>query len=84
MTRRVGYLSLATLFLAASLAADTAWKWSGAFSDRTVSLLIIGDIQVHSRRADPTTAFVNVRETLRGADLRVRQPRRRAGRVRRA
>ena len=69
MTRRVGYLSLATLFLAASLAADTAWKWSGAFSDRTVSLLIIGDIQVHSRRADPTTAFVNVRETLRGADL---------------
>jgi poly-gamma-glutamate capsule biosynthesis protein CapA/YwtB (metallophosphatase superfamily) len=69
MTRRVGYLSLALLLLAASLRADTAWKWSGAFSNRTVSLLIIGDIQVHSRRADPTTAFVNVRETLKAADL---------------
>ena len=69
MTRRVGYFSLATLLLGASLAADTAWKWGGTFSDRAVSLLIIGDIQVHSRRADPTTAFVNVRETLKAADL---------------
>jgi poly-gamma-glutamate capsule biosynthesis protein CapA/YwtB (metallophosphatase superfamily) len=69
MTRRVGYLPLAVMVLAASLSADTAWKWSGAFSNRTVSLLIIGDIQVHSRRADPTTAFVNVRETLKAADL---------------
>jgi len=69
MTRRLGLFSLALLALAAGLVADTAWKWSGSFSDRTVSLLIIGDIQVHSRRADPTTAFVNVRETLKAADL---------------
>ena len=56
MTRRLGVFSLAMMALAVGLAADTAWKWSGSFSDRTVSLLIIGDIQVHSRRADPTSA----------------------------
>jgi poly-gamma-glutamate synthesis protein (capsule biosynthesis protein) len=34
-----------------------------------MSLVIIGDIQVHARRVDPTTAFVNVRQTLQQADL---------------
>ncbi len=32
-------------------------------------MLIIGDIQVHSRRADPTTAFNRMRDTLKKADL---------------
>ena len=69
MTRRVGLLTLAIVLVGAGVAADTAWKWGGSFSDRAVSLIIIGDIQVHSRRADPTTAFINVRETLKAADL---------------
>jgi poly-gamma-glutamate capsule biosynthesis protein CapA/YwtB (metallophosphatase superfamily) len=69
MTRRVSHSLLAIMLLVTGLAADAAWKWGGSFSDRAVSLLIIGDIQVHSRRADPTTAFVNVRETLKAADL---------------
>ena len=32
-------------------------------------MLILGDIQVHSRRADPTTAFGRMRDTLKKADL---------------
>ncbi|MGE0814989.1 MAG: CapA family protein [Vicinamibacterales bacterium] len=51
------------------LLADDAWKWSGSFGKDAVELLIIGDVQVHTRRADPTTAFARVRETLKGADL---------------
>ncbi|MFN2446753.1 MAG: hypothetical protein ABR606_14380 [Vicinamibacterales bacterium] len=50
------------------MAANAAWKWSGSFGDKAVEMLIIGDIQVHSRRADPTTAFGRVRETLKRAD----------------
>ena len=70
MTRRNMSIPLAVLSLATGLAAaGSVWNWSGNFSDKAVSLLIIGDIQVHERRADPTTAFVNVRETLRAADL---------------
>lgn len=60
-------LSLAVFCLAA--AADTAWKWSGTYGGKTVEMLILGDIQIHSRRADPTTAFVHMRETLNKADL---------------
>jgi len=67
---RIRLLALVTACVASSLAAaDVAWRWTGAFGDNTVSLLIIGDIQVHSRRADPTTAFVNIRETLNQADV---------------
>lgn len=55
--------------LATTLTADTAWKWSGAFGGNVVELLILGDIQIHSRRADPTTAFRRMRDTLRQADL---------------
>lgn len=64
-------LALVPVFsLAATLmAADAAWKWSGAYGGKTVELLIIGDIQVHSRRADPTSAFVRMKETLNKADL---------------
>ena len=56
--------------LAASVAAaQNAWRWSGSFSDDAVTLLILGDIQIHTRRADPMTAFTHVRETLQRADL---------------
>jgi poly-gamma-glutamate synthesis protein (capsule biosynthesis protein) len=62
-------MSIAIICLVAGLAAaDSAWKWSGPSGDQTVSLLIIGDIQVQ-RRADPTTAFTHVRDTLKAADL---------------
>ncbi len=81
MKRRISQVSLVVACLAVSFtlplaadrsepaAADAPWKWSGKYGDNAVSLLIIGDIQVHERRADPTTAFVNVRETLNVADL---------------
>ena len=61
-------IALATL-LTVGLAADTAWKWSGRLAPDAVSLVIIGDIQVHARRADPASAFTNVRATLQQADL---------------
>jgi poly-gamma-glutamate synthesis protein (capsule biosynthesis protein) len=57
------------LMLAATLGADAAWKWTGNYGDKAVDMLIIGDIQVHSRRADPATAFNRMRDTLRKADL---------------
>jgi poly-gamma-glutamate capsule biosynthesis protein CapA/YwtB (metallophosphatase superfamily) len=57
------------LGLSGTLSGDAAWKWSGNFGDKAVEMLIIGDIQVHSRRADPTTAFNRMRDTLKKADL---------------
>jgi poly-gamma-glutamate synthesis protein (capsule biosynthesis protein) len=51
------------------VAAGEPWKWSGSFSPEAVTLLIIGDIQVHSRRADPVSAFLNLHDTLDAADL---------------
>ena len=51
------------------MAADPAWKWSGDYGRGAVEMLILGDIQVHSRRADPATAFNRMRETLKKADL---------------
>lgn len=50
-------------------AATDPWKWSGSFGRDAVELLILGDIQVHSRRADPATAFGLMRDTLKRADL---------------
>lgn len=61
--------AIAAAGLAATVTAGAPWNWSGSFSDRTVTMLIIGDIQVHSRRPDPATAFVNVRDTLSRADV---------------
>jgi poly-gamma-glutamate synthesis protein (capsule biosynthesis protein) len=55
--------------LSGAIGGDAAWKWSGHFGDKAVEMLIIGDIQVHSRRADPTTAFNRMRDTLKKADL---------------
>jgi poly-gamma-glutamate capsule biosynthesis protein CapA/YwtB (metallophosphatase superfamily) len=69
-SRAVLGLSLLALALAgATLAADAAWPWTGRFGKGAVELLIIGDVQVHSRRADPTTAFNRMRDTLTKADL---------------
>lgn len=50
-------------------AADPAWQWGGTYGATAVEMLIIGDVQVHSRRPDPTTAFQRMRETLKNADL---------------
>ena len=61
--------AVAILFLSGTLSGDAAWKWSGSFGDKAVELLILGDIQVHTRRADPTTAFNRMRDTLKKADL---------------
>jgi poly-gamma-glutamate synthesis protein (capsule biosynthesis protein) len=69
MSRRFLSLSLALLGLMGTLAADAAWKWSGSYGDKAVEMLILGDIQVHTRRADPTTAFGRMRDTLKKADL---------------
>lgn len=70
MTRtRPLFLCAAILALGSLVAADAAWKWSGAFGDKAVELLILGDIQIHSRRPDPTTAFHRMRDTLKKADL---------------
>ncbi len=60
---------LLALVMATTLSGDAAWKWSGNYGDQAVELLILGDIQVHTRRADPTTAFNRMRETLKKADL---------------
>jgi poly-gamma-glutamate synthesis protein (capsule biosynthesis protein) len=53
----------------ASPTADAPWKWSGSFGNRAVEMLILGDIQVHSRRTEATTAFHRMRDTLKRADL---------------
>ena len=50
-----------------SAAAQSAWGWTGSFGDDAVEVLFLGDVQVF--RPDPTTAFRNVRETLKKADL---------------
>lgn len=62
-------LAIACACATAVVAAGAAWPWSGSVGAADVSLLIIGDIQVHTRRADPTTAFTNVQDTLTAADL---------------
>src|SRR5256885_12987577 len=49
-------------------AADAAWKWSSATGSNAMTMLIIGDIDIQ-RRADPTTAFAHIGETLKSADL---------------
>ena len=71
MPLRHRFLSLCALSVVVGtlVAADAAWKWSGSFGKDAVDMLILGDIQVHSRRADPTTAFGRMRDTLESADL---------------
>ena len=45
------------------------WKWQGTRGPGAVELLIIGDVQIHTRRADPSTALNRLRDTLKAADL---------------
>ena len=68
MTKRT-LVGVALLAFSTTLLGDAAWKWSGNYGDKAVEMLIIGDIQVHTRRADPTTAFNRMRDTLKKADL---------------
>jgi poly-gamma-glutamate capsule biosynthesis protein CapA/YwtB (metallophosphatase superfamily) len=67
--RFVRLIMLVFVAAATAAAAQSTWPWSGPFSDKAVTLLILGDIQIHSRRPDPMTAFVNLRDTLDRADL---------------
>jgi poly-gamma-glutamate capsule biosynthesis protein CapA/YwtB (metallophosphatase superfamily) len=67
---RLWITTVASACMAVTLmAADPVWKWSGDYGRTSVEMLILGDIQVHSRRADPATAFNRMRETLKKADL---------------
>ena len=69
MTKRfVGFLARAARLDGHVSGEDAAWKWTGSYN-KAVEMLILGDIQVHSRRADPTTAFGRMRDTLKKADL---------------
>ncbi len=65
----VSYFGTQALSAIARSATAEPWTWSGTFSNKAVELLILGDIQIHSRRADPTTAFNRMRDTLKKADL---------------
>ena len=67
--RTILVAAITVVSLASLVSADALWKWSGSYSDKAVELLILGDIQIHSRRADPTTAFNRMRDTLKKADL---------------
>jgi poly-gamma-glutamate synthesis protein (capsule biosynthesis protein) len=58
-----------TLALVSLVEARSVWPWVGKFGDDAVTLLIIGDVQVHERRPDPASAFVHLLDTLRDADL---------------
>ena len=66
---RLVALALSACFVSTLGASADPWKWTGSFGNDAVELLILGDIQVHSRRTDPTTAFGLMRETLKKADL---------------
>jgi poly-gamma-glutamate capsule biosynthesis protein CapA/YwtB (metallophosphatase superfamily) len=70
MTRRLWTAVLLSAgVVAAVTAADPAWKWAGNYGGSAIEMLIVGDIQVHSRRTDPLTAFNRMRDTLKKADL---------------
>jgi len=60
---------VAVLALTSLTGASGPWPWSGVIGDKAVSLMIIGDVQIHSRRADPPSAFQHLRDTLQRADL---------------
>jgi poly-gamma-glutamate capsule biosynthesis protein CapA/YwtB (metallophosphatase superfamily) len=69
MKKLPGVLLTVLVSTAAAIgAADTAWKWAGPSGPGSMTLLIIGDIDIQ-RRTDPTTAFMHIGETLKSADL---------------
>ena len=49
-------------------AADPAWTWVGPAGPDTVSLLLMGDVDIQLR-ADPATAFTHLAATLKRADV---------------
>ncbi len=60
---------LILLCIAAGLqAVDKAWPWTGSQTKDSVSILLLGDINI-LQRANPADAFLNVRATLNSADL---------------
>ena len=70
---RLSLVSLGLVGLAVSsvAATDPAWPWaadSGRAGSGSVTLLLLGDINVE-QRADPASAFVHIRPTLAKADL---------------
>lgn len=67
--RKTLALAIAALAAVVIVRADNAWPWSGRFGSDAVEMLIIGDVQVHTRRADPSTALQRMRDTLTRADL---------------
>ena len=60
---------LLPVLLSAALAsmAGEVWPWAQNAKDG-VNILLVGDINIENR-ADPASAFANVRETLNRADL---------------
>ena len=72
-TKGRGRVMAAGLIVAVSLAVApllaAGWTWQGQYGPGAVELLIIGDVQIHTRRADPSTALHRMRDTLRAADL---------------
>jgi poly-gamma-glutamate capsule biosynthesis protein CapA/YwtB (metallophosphatase superfamily) len=67
--RHLAWISIVALCAVAVLvASDSAWRWSGAYGDSALSMVIIGDIDIQLR-ADPTSAFVHIGETLKKADV---------------
>lgn len=54
--------------LAPLLLAEGPWPWSGPSGPGTVTLLLVGDINVQ-KRANPASVFDPVRETLERANL---------------
>jgi hypothetical protein len=62
MKRILSLLSAGALLAGGLTAADGPWPWSGAYSDKAVTLLLLGDVSVE-QRADPANAMLHVRET---------------------
>jgi poly-gamma-glutamate capsule biosynthesis protein CapA/YwtB (metallophosphatase superfamily) len=66
---RLPLATAACVILAATLVSgDAAWKWAGSFGSKAVTMLILGDIDIQLR-ADPTTAFAHIGETMKSADV---------------
>jgi poly-gamma-glutamate capsule biosynthesis protein CapA/YwtB (metallophosphatase superfamily) len=56
------------LGMSALAAGNGDWPWADAGGGKTVTLLLVGDINIQ-HRADPASAFANVLGTLNRADL---------------
>ena len=49
-------------------AAGEGWPWIGSQKEKTVTILLLGDINI-MQRSNPADAFINVSDTLNSADL---------------